>query len=156
MELPTVESSELQQKQQGSQRVADNPTIEHPSLTKLFDAAQSKYKQDADQALSFLTELRSAVAGGVSMFWGHRMVDQVKRYVPVVRACGGTHAEAVDHILETRVLRKLRDRFDIQHSDLTKVRETIKSCWAKYESSNTTLERSLSLLDIEMQRKQHG
>ena len=39
-------------------------------------------------------------------------------FVPVVVAAGGTVGEAVDHILATKLLRKVRDRHDTRPEDL--------------------------------------
>ena len=39
--------------------------------------------------------------------FGNRIMRQIKRYLPVYVACGGTETEALDDILSKKVLRKL-------------------------------------------------
>ena len=46
-------------------------------------------------------------------------------FVPVVVAAGGTVGEAVDHILATKLLRKVRDRHDTQPDDVTALQTSL-------------------------------
>ena len=39
--------------------------------------------------------------------FGNRIMKQIRAYVPVMVACGGTELEALDDILSKKVLRKL-------------------------------------------------
>lgn len=61
--------------------------------------------------------------------WGNRLERQIKDFVPVVIAAGGTQGEACDQILATKILRKIRDRHDIPSSDLRKLKDDLLKEW---------------------------
>ena len=42
--------------------------------------------------------------------FGNRIMKQIKTYVPVLVACGGSEIEAIDDILSRKVLRKLESK----------------------------------------------
>ena len=42
--------------------------------------------------------------------FGNRIMKQIKTYVPVLVACGGTELEAMDDILARKVFRKLESK----------------------------------------------
>ena len=57
------------------------------------------------------------------------MEQQLTRYLPVVVEAGGTAGEAMDHLLATKVLRKLKDRHDVRASTLEVLREDLREEW---------------------------
>lgn len=72
-------------------------------------------------------------------------------YVPVVIAAGGTIGEAVDHIVETKLLRKIRDRHDNQIDDLSALRETLRTAWPKLKDKSDPV-RSMDIITDELHR----
>jgi hypothetical protein len=81
---------------------------------------------------------------------GNRLDAQLRRYLPVVLAMGGSVGEAMDHVLKTRVLRKACNR-NLPIEDLQKVRACLQREWKPIDP-NGSPSRSLKLLDKEIKR----
>ena len=70
--------------------------------------------------------------------FGNRIVKQLRRFVPVYVACGGTEEDGIDYLLATKVFRKfeslnlslIRDEIRglIAFLDLTFGKGTMKEC----------------------------
>ena len=87
--------------------------------------------------------------------WGNRLERQADDFVTVVMGAGGTAAEAFDHLLETKVLRKLRDRHDTRPDDLAELRQRIEKAWGFAGLTNTPA-KSIALLEGEIRRLGRG
>ena len=125
------------------------------ALESAFAAAADTHKGKAEKAYEFLQkELRGILGSRFQVGWGNRLERQMSFYVPVVIAAGGTLGEATDHILATKLLRKIRDRYDNRPEDITALRERIETGW---RSLNDKVEphRSLDLLRQELHRLGH-
>lgn len=153
MELPNRHAEADSKQKNGALEFI--PSVGYRSLQSLFnDAANDKkYLQVVDNALSFLNGLRENMAQALPLIWGNRLEKQIQQYIPVVLACGGNEAEAVDHILATRILRKLRDRYDVDAEALQNLQNQIHESWPV---TNTELERSKKLLADEIRQKQRS
>jgi hypothetical protein len=86
--------------------------------------------------------------------WGNRLQRQINDYIPVVIAAGGSLTEATDHILATKILRKVRDRHDIQPGDMTELKETIETYWSELDAGEPV--KSFKILESELQRLERG
>ena len=53
----------------------------------------------------------------------------MKAFVPVVVAAGGTVSEATDHILATKILRKIQNQFDVRPEDLSELQRHLDRTW---------------------------
>ena len=72
-------------------------------------------------------------------------------YVRVVLAAGGTTTEAVDHILATKLLRKIRDRHDTRPEDLEALRLAVEEAWPRLGSQGEPV-KSTSIVRAELRR----
>jgi hypothetical protein len=59
--------------------------------------------------------------------------------------------EAVDHILATKLLRKVRDRHDTRPEDLTALSERIAEAWPKLDKTTGAV-RSMAIVRDELRR----
>jgi hypothetical protein len=75
----------------------------------------------------------------------------MRGFAPVVMAGGGSLGEAVDHLVATKLHRKVRDRHDISSRDLKRLHEMLQGCWDKLDRDNPPL-RSLDILQREQKR----
>ncbi len=57
--------------------------------------------------LARLSAVDEALANGLQISFGNRILHQILSFVPVYVACGGTEEEALDAVLARKVLRKL-------------------------------------------------
>jgi hypothetical protein len=125
------------------------------ALQAVFDSAVEKHKDDAEKAYAFLEEELGDILGRrFQVGWGNRLERQMGFYVPVVVAAGGTVGEATDHVLATKLLRKLRDRHDNRPEDIIALRDRMQTAWVQLDSKHEP-RRSLTLLTQELHRLGH-
>lgn len=84
--------------------------------------------------------------------WGNRLEHQLARYLPVVVQSGGSIGEAMDHLLVTKVLRKLKDRHDVRAAALEELSTRLQTAWEKLDKGNPP-ERCVALIDHEIAAK---
>ncbi|MDP3277906.1 MAG: hypothetical protein Q8Q09_22165 [Deltaproteobacteria bacterium] len=110
----------------------------------------SKEKNEARKWFSRSDGLAGILERECQITWGNRLERDIDQYVPVVCACGGTIGEAVDHLLQTKVLRRLRDRHDVRAKSLAAVSKFLEREWL---DSTSLPERSLQLLERELRAR---
>lgn len=135
---------------------AGAPEPRHPvsfhAFQCAFEAAVKEYARQAEQVQDhFDTHLRDPLANRFEIGWGPRLGRQIKRYVPVVVAAGGTMGEAADHVLAMRLLRKLKSRHNNRPEHLEDLKQTIVDSWEELEK-HAPPAKSIPLLDAELQR----
>jgi hypothetical protein len=113
--------------------------------------AEQQHQADANKARKWLDDvLRDPLAERFSVGWGGRLESQLKRYVPVVVAAGGSYGEALDLLIATRVLRKIRGRHDNQREDLQHLRDEIEGSWEDRDYPEP--QATFSVIDQELRR----
>ena len=126
--------------------------ITQAAIDTLFRRAAETHKEVTSRAKKFLGESLSPQLDKLGLGWGNRLESQMSRYVPVAIEAGGTLAEAMDHIVATKLLRKLRGRFDIGSKQLEELQKNILQAWneldksAQPEKCNELLEREIKRL----------
>ncbi len=78
-------------------------------LTELYARAEREYGI-TDRNLRRLKELDEYMIRTYHITFGNRIMKQIKSYVPVLVACGGTELEGLDDILSRKVFRKLESK----------------------------------------------
>lgn len=134
------------------QRLPARAPVAFEALRSAFARAQEVHAVKAKEAYAFLDGSFADILGrrfGVG--WGNRLERQMFDFVPVVMAAGGTVGEAVDHILATKLLRKVRDRHDTRPEDLSALSDRITEAWPKLDKTAGTL-RSSSIVRDELRR----
>ena len=120
------------------------------ALTAAFDEAQGKHSADANRAVEWMKEkLGPPMADFFGIGFGGRLKSQTGRFVPVVRAAGGSLGEAVDQVVSTRLLRRIQGRHDLLEEDLRHVLELLESDWV---DNGRAPERSVRVLKKELKR----
>jgi len=133
-------------------RSSPRPPVSFEALHKAFDEAIQQHEKSADKAICFLdSEVRDSLANYFQVGWGPRLERQMRRYVPVVVAAGGTVGEATDHMLAMRLLRKLKNRHDNRPEHIEELKQRIKESWPTLDEK-TKPTRSTELLDSELRR----
>jgi hypothetical protein len=126
------------------------------AIQAAFEQARTQHLAKADQACRFLLEtLAEPLGKDFRVGWGNRLEEQIRWFAPVVIAGGGSLGEAVDHLVATKLLRKVRDRHDISSGDLKRLHETIRGSWEKLDRENPPL-RSLDIIEREQKRVATG
>jgi hypothetical protein len=98
------------------------------ALEQSFRNAKDIHETDADEALKWLNEnLSQVLKERFGIGWGGRLASQLKRYIPVVVAAGGSWGEGIDKLVATRLLRKICNRYDNNREDLEELQMTIET-----------------------------
>ena len=134
----------------------DKPSLRDPLsfrvLRKCFDDAIRLRTKSADETIGFLEEtVRKPLADRFDIGWGPRLERQIRRYVPVVVAAGGTVGEAADHMLAMRLLRKLKNRHDNRPEHLEALQQRIEESWPTLDRKGQPT-KSSELLASELRR----
>ncbi|MFI7058425.1 AAA family ATPase [Streptosporangium canum] len=119
------------------------------TLNSAFNTAQEKYEAEALRVLSFFEEqFGDQLRRTFRVSWGSRLERQARAFVPVVVAAGGHIGEAADHLLATKILRKLQGRIEVPAQDLEKLRRLVEERWPVL-CENTWPVKSVESLDQE-------
>lgn len=78
-------------------------------LEELFARARREYDL-TDRNLRRIKQLDEYMIKTFHITFGNRIMKQIRAYVPVLVACGGTELEALDDILSRKVFRKLESK----------------------------------------------
>ncbi len=81
-------------------------TMSYEYLNNLFEVAKSEYTLSAS-ALSDLDKLDEFITSKFRITFGNRILKQIRDFVPVYVACGGTERDGLDYMFARKVLRKL-------------------------------------------------
>lgn len=137
------------------QRKAARTPISYRQLEEAFAAAAAARASELDRATRWLQRAPFAqtLAKRFRVGWGNRLEHQLARYLPVVVEAGGSAGEAMDHLLVTKVLRKLRDRHDVRATALEELNDQIIAAWEELDAANPP-ERCMTLIQQEIAAKQ--
>ncbi len=124
-------------------------------LDRAFATASKDHAHDVDTVKGFL---RSTLHGEFEEFgvgWGNRLERQIDRFVPVVLDSGGGITEAVDHLVATKLVRKLEDRFGIRPEQLERLADNIEIHWDELDKSASP-DKTLAALRSEAKKLRGG
>jgi hypothetical protein len=104
--------------------------VSHQALADAFDHAASTHANVAEKAIAWMKQhLRGPLDERFRVGWGGRLETQVRTFAPVVIAAGGSLGEALDQIVTTRVLRKIKGRHDNIEEDLDHLLGILDKTW---------------------------
>lgn len=135
----------------------DPASFSYASLNKAFDEACNKHRQEVGDLLKWLSEddLTKQLETDFGLGWGNRFEKQAMRFIPVIKAAGGTEGEALDHLLSTRVMRKgkVTGRYDVSLDSLKTLQDALLTFWEEAgldgvpQSCNQLLEADIRRLE---------
>jgi hypothetical protein len=126
----------------------------YQALQDAFDKAKNSHREEAKKAYHFLEDkLGKILEDRFRVGWGNRLERQIESYLPVVIEAGGSTGEAADHIFATKILRKIRDRFDNRADDIKVLEEMLNASWSELDSKILPV-RSQKILSDELRRLQ--
>lgn len=111
--------------------------ISFRDLEEMFHKAQEEHKV-SDENLQKFEDMDAYVIEHFRLAFGNRIVKQLREFVPVYVACGGTEIDGLDYVLCNKILRKfeslnlayIRDEVDdyIQYLDDNFGKENMTEC----------------------------
>ncbi|HWQ93475.1 MAG TPA: AAA family ATPase, partial [Clostridia bacterium] len=125
------------------------------ALLNAFQKARESHQDAYGRAKGFLEASLAEMLAKLGIGWGNRLDRQMQCFIPVVISCGGSLGEAADHLLATKLLRKLQGRFDIGAGQLKEFREHLLKAWDALEKNHLP-EKCSELLDREIKRLSGG
>lgn len=115
-------------------------------LLKAFATNQSidkKYIDYIDEKSDF-----KEICNDLGIGWGNRLEKQIKQFIPIFLNLGGHQADALDHILSTKILRIIKGRYDLQENILKNMKEELEE---NFKSQFTkSPKKSLEIIDTEL------
>lgn len=82
--------------------------------------------------------------------WGNRLDKQIKRFVPVFTSMKGSEANALDHIIATKILRSISGRYNLQESILNDLKNELEINF-KNQFKSTPI-KSLDIVNTELNK----
>ena len=125
------------------------------ALQVAFSQAREVHGAMATKAIAFLEKSLAADLAKLGLGWGNRLERQIENFVPVVIESGGSLGEATDHLLATKLLRRLGGRFDLNASQLKEFQQRLNKAWERFDESNPP-EKCEDLLSREVKRLSGG
>ena len=136
-------------------RLSSPPSITMSALQAAFSKARHTHQELATNTRRFLEKSLVDNLAKLGLGWGNRLERQIDDFVPVIIESGGSLGEATDHLVATKLLRKLSGRFDLNASQLKEFQEHLKQVWEKFDKPNPP-EKCDELLNREIKRLSGG
>ena len=130
------------------------------ALNGAFKSACGLHQTKATEAYKFLDRhLARILDRRFRIGWGNRLERQMGYYVPVVIGAGGSIGEALDHIVASKLIRKLRDRHDNRPEDIQELDESLRNGLTEIDpkwKQETPDEQIVSLRMLRDERRRLG
>jgi len=131
--------------------------IDFNSVDTLFEQAQRAHSKTIEDMLQKLvsSNFTKTLERQFDIGWGNRLENQAKRFISVYIDCGGKAADALEHMMITRVLRKgkILGRYDISIEKLEELKTAMK---AMFQSVGGEGSKALEIIESEITRKKEG
>lgn len=122
----------------------------HEALRRQFDEAANDHRAAAGEADDFFRFILDVLEDfDDELSWGPRITRQISRFVPTVIAAGGSVGLAVDHLLYTKLTRRLRDSFSPEVRSARKL--LVESIREQWPCSTFDVTSSKAVQDLERQ-----
>jgi hypothetical protein len=100
--------------------------VESAYLQELFAAAK-KQNQVSVSLLDKLEELDHYMVNSFRLAFGNRIMKQIREFIPVYVACGGTELDGLDYMLTYKILKK------VESLNIAFIRDNLKALKAHFE-----------------------
>ncbi|MCR9932583.1 AAA family ATPase [Vibrio antiquarius] len=134
-----------------------NTVIDFDSVDVLFTKAQNTHKNLVLDMLNKLTtsEFTKLLERQFDIGWGNRLEAQALRFISVYKECGGHEADALEHLLITRVLRKgkVLSRYDISIDKLKDLKNALTNLFKSLKGGGS---KAIEIIENEITRKEQG
>jgi hypothetical protein len=83
--------------------------------------------------------------------WGNRLEKQIDKFISIFIQLGGTKADAMDHIISSKILRNIQGRYDLQEKTLKEMKDELENNFADIFADLP--EKCLEIIDQELEKK---
>lgn len=115
-----------------------------------FGNACERHASEASTAKRYVASLEPTFNDKFRVGWGHRLNKHIDRFVPVDIAAGGSLGEALDHLVSSKLMKKIAGRHSLRRQSLEELGETVQSGWpdASHGPANTLAVISNEIHDL--------
>lgn len=117
---------------------------------EFINFTSSQKWQEKNKSLNYLEKNFKTICRKFGIGWGNRLEKQIKLFIPVFIALGGNEANALDHILATKILRSIKGRYDLQESTLKEMEDELANNFKK--EFGDYAKKSLKIVEDELNR----
>jgi hypothetical protein len=150
-------------------RKADVEPFTRQALQRAFEGAKKQHSNATQTVTEVLKELEGSLHDVGRVHVSPRLRAQLERFVPVVVAARGTDPEerrrgvapaaeadpvavAADHFIASKVLRQIRNRFEVTTEGIDRMERDLSDCWGAFFSEAPSPHCS-RVLDEERRRR---
>lgn len=137
----------------------DGASYQYQSLKGAFLKVQKREEAAVREVLKFIakSELTKGLEEQFDIGWGNRFERQALKFLPVVKAAGGSYETAIDHLLSTRIFRagKVTKRYDTDKDDLKAIEKALTTT-LKSVFPNIVPKRCLTAIEKDLRRLEKG
>ena len=128
-------------------------TIDRESVKVCNDLLLESFEQgneNIDNCIKYINEKSNfkKICNNLGIGWGNRLEKQIKQFIPFFLKLGGNSADALDHILSTKILRTIKGRYDLQENILKEMKKELEENFENIFKSIP--EKSLDIIDTEL------
>lgn len=114
------------------------------------DFIKNQKWNDNSKSIEYLEGNFKNLCSKFGIGWGNRLEKQIKLFIPVFKALEGNEANALDHIIASKILRSLKGRYDLQETTLNEMKEELQVNFKNVFRSKA--EKSLKIVNDELSR----
>jgi len=108
----------------------------------------SKFSDDS--IMGYLNGDFKTICNKLGIGWGNRLEKQIKLFIPVFKSLEGNIADALDHIIASKILRSLKGRYDLQETTLKEMKDELDNNFKK--EFNGVAKKSFEIVSSELNR----
>lgn len=153
MQLPHTKPTEEQMLEQlggESQRPFGGETVPVSMLREAFRTAQDDQdvQDEVKRATTVFTEINDAVVDiDDSLSLAPRFYRQLEAFVPVLLATGGDLQIAVDHLVCTKVIQRMNERYNIQKAQKGQFNRMLEELWGDHRIGTYSVTAATAMLN---------
>jgi hypothetical protein len=158
MQLPhTKPTDDAMRAELGAKRQTeyDGETVPVSMLREAFDRAQQdpSLRDGIDTVTRAFAEINEAVVKiDPSLSLAPRFYRQLEAFVPVLLASGGDLQLAADHLVCTKVIRRMNERYNIQRADRGTFNQSLEQIWGDYRLGDYSATTATEMLGVRLDR----
>lgn len=134
----------------------DRLGVSFDSLEAGFRKAKTEHEDAVSASWDVLTEaVAKHLMEKFDLGWGNRINKLMSSYCAVVIGCGGSSAEALDQFFATKILRKIRGRYETDKADLQDLKEKLAEGFVVIDDNYNPI-HCMNIVNQELSRFQRG
>ncbi|QCE42405.1 AAA family ATPase [Psychroserpens sp. NJDZ02] len=142
--------------------ILEMPINNKPFEIKSIDKSKVQISNDAflgfmkdskfidDNVEGYLNGDFKTICNKLGIGWGNRLQKQIELFTPVFIALDGSIADALDHIIASKILRSIKGRYDLQEPTLKEMKDELDLNFN--DKFNGFAKKSLKIVNKELSR----